>query len=412
MLKTYEFWQIDEKFLVVSPDRKLCTMTGMESLTASESGYIAYAYLDGTMRVAFLGLCDAVQDTYEFFDSDQILVAPAAMLPDMLVRLVKPTKELEQHPFVRSILRYHESDALRRSTLALRPLDSLRDRLYPGVLKAAWIRDEKKLEKNFNESVKACLDSAMTAGEQVEEVNDKSADPGEESCKELFPADELPIEFVRITDLIPSNNGTWRATLFDNIPGTRKKKKGDAVSVSKVTVTVKEEEREYTMLFVDVDAPVEGTAIHVSSLKPSRLPWRIAYALSCTACDFHKTYYLGRSGEDSLMFKEILEEIRLGKIDPLIVIDLVQRSDCELDFSRELYRCRSCGTLDVKQRLRLVTGDHTLSMTYNCPECGERMSHVKRSHIASLDCPDCRGPLNLVEESLWDGVAPELTKNN
>jgi DNA-directed RNA polymerase subunit RPC12/RpoP len=56
--------------------------------------------------------------------------------------------------------------------------------------------------------------------------------------------------------------------------------------------------------------------------------------------------------------------------------------------------------------VRLITEDHTLSAMYYCLECGERMSHVKRGHIASLDCPQCRGQLNPVEEALWDGVNP------
>ncbi len=408
MLRTYEFWQLDEKFLVVSPDRKLCTMTGMETLPESDSGYLAYAYLDDTMRIAFLGFCDEEEDTYKYFESEQILVAPAAMLPNTLVRLVKPTDELEKHPFVRNILDFHQSDILRRSTLALRQIDHLRDPIRPGILKAAWIKDEKKLEKAFDEDIKVYVDAMVAAYEQAEKEGVKAKEVEVDGQPEPLPVDGMKIEFVRISDLTPANKGTWRAVLLENIPGTRKKKKGDAVTVSLVTTTVEEDERDYTMLFIDVDAPVEDTKINVASSKPFRLPWRIAYTLECpdTDCAFKNTYYLGRSGEDRLMFKEILEEIRLGRIDPLIAIDLVQRDDCEIDFSRELYRCRSCGTLDVKQRLRLVTEDHTLSMMYNCPECGERMSHVKRGHIASLDCPECREPLNPVEEKLWDGVDP------
>ena len=104
------------------------------------------------------------------------------------------------------------------------------------------------------------------------------------------------------------------------------------------------------------------------------------------------------------MFKEILDEIRSGRIDPLILIDLVQSDQCELDFSRELYRCRNCGTLEVKRQLRLIKEDKSLSSTYNCPSCGERMSLVKRNQIASIDCPHCRKPLALVSEKQWSRV--------
>ena len=94
MLRTSEFWQLDEKFLMISPDKKLCTLTGMESLPESDVGYLGYAFLDDTMRVAFLGFCYEIEGTYKYFDGDQVLVAQASMLPTMLVRVVKPTEEL------------------------------------------------------------------------------------------------------------------------------------------------------------------------------------------------------------------------------------------------------------------------------------------------------------------------------
>lgn len=406
MLRTSEFWQLDEKFLVISPDKKLCALTGMESLPESDTGYLGYAYLDDTMRVAFLGFFDEDEGAYKFFDGDQVLVAQASMLPAMLVRIVKPTEELEKHPFVQGVLEFHASDVLRRSTLALRQIDHLRDPLRPAILKAAWIKDEKKFEKAFNESIEQYREVMAVAYEQAEKDGIRARDVEVEGEPEPLPVDAMPVEFVRITDLVPANNGTWRAVLLDNIPGTRKKKKGDDVAISLVTTTIEEEGRSYSMLFIEIDSPVEDTKINVASFKPFRLPWRIAYTLACPGCDFKDTYYLGRSGEDRLMFKEIMEEIRSGRIDPLIAIDLVQRDDCEIDFSRELYRCRACGTLDVKRRVRLVTSEHTLSTMYNCPECGERMSHIKRGNIASLDCPQCREQLNPVEEALWDGVNP------
>jgi predicted SprT family Zn-dependent metalloprotease len=406
MLRTSEFWQLDEKFLVISPDKKLCTLTGMESLPESDTGYLGYAYLDDTLRVAFLGFCNEEDETYKFFDSDQVLVAQASMLPTLLVRIVKPTEELEKHPFVQGVLEFHESDALRRSTLALRQIDHLRDPLRPAILKAVWIKDEVELEKTYNESVEQFLEVLVAAYEQAEKDGIRARDVEVEGEPGPLPVDAMSVEFVRITDFVPANNGTWRAVLLDNIPGTNKKKKGDDVAVSLVTTTFEEDGQNYSMLFIEIDAPIEDTKINVASFKPSRLPWRIAYTLACSVCDFKDTYYLGRSGEDRLMFKEIIEEIRRGRIDPLIAIDLVQRDDCEIDFSRELYRCRSCGTLDVKRRVRLITKEHTLSAMYYCLECGERMSHVKRGHIASLDCPQCREQLKPVEEALWDGVNP------
>ncbi|NLB27622.1 MAG: hypothetical protein GX819_01545, partial [Clostridiaceae bacterium] len=288
------------------------------------------------------------------------------------------------------VLALHEADALKRSTLALRSLDPLRDPLEPGILTACFIRDEQKKRQVYD-------NLADDLQKKLEAAREEEVAP--EGLPELPAVPDDYINFVRVKDLTPSNHGSWRAVLLDKLPGTRLKKKGDDVTISMVTIT--EEETEQTVLFVDHTAPVEGTGIRVASHKPSRLPWRLAYELDCPDCPYHETFFLGRQGDDHQIFKEILDEIRSGKIDPLILIDLVQSDQCELDFSRELYRCRNCGTLDVKNRLRLICEDRSLSSAYNCPVCGERMSLVKRNQIASIDCPDCRKPLNLISEKQW-----------
>lgn len=390
MLKSYEFWQIDEKFLVVSPDKRLFSQEGLQDLPESQSGYLAYAYLDDVLKVAFLGSADPEEEIYRFFDSEEVLAAPASMLPQMLVMVVKPTLELNSHPFVQAVLARHEAEALQRSTLALRSLDPLRDPLHPGILTACFVRDEVKKRQAYEE-----LAEEFRKKLEAERLAD-------DSPQDLPEAPAVPhdyINFIRIKDLTPANHGTWRAVLLDSLPGTRLKKKGDDVAVSLVTVT--REEAEHTVLFIDHTAPLEGSGIKVASHKPSRLPWRLAYELACTDCPYHETFFLGRQGEDHHIFKEILDEIRSGRVDPLILIDLVQSDQCELDFSRELYRCRNCGTIEVMKRLRLICDDKSLSSTYNCPSCGERMSLVKRNQIASIDCPDCRKPLNLVSEKQW-----------
>ncbi len=82
-------------------------------------------------------------------------------------------------------------------------------------------------------------------------------------------------------------------------------------------------------------------------------------------------------------------------------LDLVQKDDVSLDFSRELYRCRHCGDLHVTRRLRLVTEESSMSEPYYCPKCGERSSQVKRVHIASLNCPKCHSPLDMKPEKVW-----------
>jgi len=112
MLKTYEFWQIDEKFLIIPGGQKFEAVAGLEQLPPSDIGYIAYAFLDEYMRVVFLGEADENKNTYRYFDGDELLVVPAQSIENILVRVVKPTADLIEHPFVEGVLAFHESNAL------------------------------------------------------------------------------------------------------------------------------------------------------------------------------------------------------------------------------------------------------------------------------------------------------------
>ena len=46
MLNTFEFWQIDEKFLIIPGGQIFEAVAGLEQLPPSDVGYIAYAFLD------------------------------------------------------------------------------------------------------------------------------------------------------------------------------------------------------------------------------------------------------------------------------------------------------------------------------------------------------------------------------
>ena len=424
MIKTYAFWQLDERFLLVYPDKNILSKAGLDELPETESGYLAFVFLDDTMKVAFIGEVDLETQEYEYFQENKTLVAEASSLETMLVMLVKPTRELVQHPFVKSVLDYHESNVLYRSTLTVRAIDPLRDPLRPEILTACYVKDEADYEQEYTDAVADYVKALEEAEEAEEEkrvqedvnkksssskksVNDVSAtddDQENDEEEELPQHPDVPEDaftFVKIRDLSPANNGTWRAVLMEDIPGT-KKKENDDIAVS--LITVEEECSKTSMLFLHPDMPVEGTKIRIQSYKPRRLPWRIAYELKCPNEDFDETFFLGRSGEDSLMFRNILDDIRAGKMDPSMVIAMVQRDDGEIDFSRELYRCNSCGTMEVMRRVRMIYPDATQSTTYRCPKCGERTSFVRRTHIASLNCPECREPLNLMAERNWSGV--------
>ena len=372
MVRTYEFWQMNLRILVIAEDQKKVLEDFEDKLPASDSGYLAFAYLDNELRIAFLGTSDDETDEYEFFDTKEIFTIPASAVPTLLVRLVKLNAELAENAFIQQAIQEQANKALPMSTLTIRALDSSRDPEIPTRLRAFRIEDE------------------------IEEVyEDESLMP------EINIADELAksLETLWVYDLTPANNGAWRANLEANLKGS-KLKANDLVHIE--LRFVEREDDEIALVFVDPEAEVEDIKIEVSSHVATRLPWRKAYELECLENhDFHETYYLGRNGEDSKLFNKIVADIRHGRLDPAMYLDMVQKEDVSLDFSRELYRCRHCGDLHVTRRLRLVTPESTMSEPYYCPKCGERSSQVKRVHIASLNCPVCHRPLDMKPEKVW-----------
>lgn len=388
MVKTYSFWQINNRFLVIAGDQENVLADYKKMLPPIKEGYLAYAYLDEVIRLAFIGHCDPESDEYEFFDCDKYPVIPAVDVPNLLVRLVKPTAVLNEHPLVKRALRIQEKNVLALSALTLRGLDPFRDPERPFVFTAFRVTDEKKAEAAVGRLTEARADH-----------KDKEADEETAEAIAAIGADmDDFIEKICLRDLRPAAHNTWKATLWQDLPEEGKKKGDDIVVVLRETDY---DDQQLLIPFTDIKAEIPTDTIEVGSLKSSRLPWRKAYELKCTSCPFHETYYLGRNGEDHDLFREIMEDLRQGRLDPAFYIDLVQDDDAQLDFSRELYRCRTCGDINVTRRLRIVTPETSLSETYNCPSCGERMSHVKRVHIASLNCPECQAPLELVSEKLW-----------
>ena len=153
MLKTYAFWQLDERFLMVYPDKNILSNAGLDELPETESGYLAFVFLDDTMKVAFLGEVDLETQEYAYFQENKALVAEASSIETMLVMLVKPTRELVQHPFVKTVLDFHESNVLYRSTLTVRAIDPLRDPLRPEILTACYVKDEADYEQQYADAI-------------------------------------------------------------------------------------------------------------------------------------------------------------------------------------------------------------------------------------------------------------------
>ncbi|MFA6690703.1 MAG: hypothetical protein WCR98_01850 [Saccharofermentanales bacterium] len=424
MVRTYEFWQMNLRILVIAEDQKKVLEDFEDKLPASDSGYLAFAYLDNELRIAFLGTSDDETDEYEFFDTKEIFTIPASAVPTLLVRLVKLNAELAENAFIQQAIQEQANKALPMSTLTIRALDSSRDPEIPTRLRAFRIEDEKKIQElieldtmrqaaleEAEEKAAAAAKKAKKAKKRNREELEEAAEAAEDEIEEVYEdeslmpeiniADELAksLETLWVYDLTPANNGAWRANLEANLKGS-KLKANDLVHIE--LRFVEREDDEIALVFVDPEAEVEDIKIEVSSHVATRLPWRKAYELECLENhDFHETYYLGRNGEDSKLFNKIVADIRHGRLDPAMYLDMVQKEDVSLDFSRELYRCRHCGDLHVTRRLRLVTPESTMSEPYYCPKCGERSSQVKRVHIASLNCPVCHRPLDMKPEKVW-----------
>ena len=424
MVRTYEFWQMNLRLLVIAEDQKKLLEDFSAKLPPSDSGYLAFSYLDKDLRIAFLGTVDDESDEYEFFDNKEIVSIPASAVPNLLVRIVKLSEELAENPFIQQVLQEQANNALAMSTLTIRALDSRRDPQQPNRLRAFLVEDEDiineliELHAMRQSALEEAEEQAVAASKKAKKTKKKDSDHPEEETEEddeeteevnedesLSPqiniSDELTkaLQELWVYDLTPANNSSWRAVLEADLSGS-KLKAGDPVHVD--LRFVEQEGEEIALVFVDPEAEVEDVKIEVSSYRATRLPWRKAYELECLANhDFHETYYLGRNGEDSKLFNKIVADIRYGRLDPAMYIDMVQKDDVSMDFSRELYRCRHCGDLHVTRRLRLVTEESSMSEPYYCPKCGERSSQVKRVHIASLNCPECHRPLDMKPEKVW-----------
>lgn len=424
MVKTYKFWQLNLRLLAIAEDQKKLLEDFSEKLPPSDSGYLAFAYLDEHLRIAFLGTIDDEKDEYEFFDTKEIFTIPASSVPNLLVRLIKLNEELLENDFIQQVLQDQYNNALAMSTLTIRALDPLRDPDIPTRLRAFHIKDEEKINElielqNLRQTaLEAAEEKAATAAKKAKKAKKKNRERLEEAAEEaeeeieevyedesLLPDINIPEELAKVLqdlwvyDLTPANNGSWRANLEAKHSGS-KLKAGDLVHVDLRFVELEDEE--IALVFIDPEADVEEIKIDVSSHRATRLPWRKAYELEClTNQDYHETFYLGRNGEDSKLFNKIIDDVRYGRLDPVMYLDMVQEDEVALDFSRELYRCRHCGDLHVTRRLRLVTEDSSMSEPYYCPKCGERSSQVNRVHIASLNCPECQMPLDMKPEKVW-----------
>lgn len=61
----------------------------------------------------------------------------------------------------------------------------------------------------------------------------------------------------------------------------------------------------------------------------------------------------------------------------------------DIECKRMLYRCRKCGNLETKIKMRIITDNISYSQPYYCTECGKLMGQVKVADIKKQKCPKC-----------------------
>jgi DNA-directed RNA polymerase subunit RPC12/RpoP len=133
-----------------------------------------------------------------------------------------------------------------------------------------------------------------------------------------------------------------------------------------------------------------------------------AYHVKCASCGYREVFALGAGAERKKMVDAAIEALNEGKYgeETQRFVDAHERGTiiCE----RKLYRCRKCGNLEVRTKMRLAAADCPLSYSqeYYCGRCGKMMGQVKQADLRRLNCPACGRPLTLEKVTDWD-IAPD-----
>ena len=134
-----------------------------------------------------------------------------------------------------------------------------------------------------------------------------------------------------------------------------------------------------------------------------------AYHVRCTECAYEETFYLGVGANDRDLVQEVLDDLNNGGYGEEALAFATHYERGLVTCERMLYRCRKCGNLEPRVKMRIIGDDMSFSQPYFCSVCGKLMGQVKQADVKKQLCPRCAKPIEVVEVSKWD-IAPRPMK--
>lgn len=134
-----------------------------------------------------------------------------------------------------------------------------------------------------------------------------------------------------------------------------------------------------------------------------------AYHVKCTECAYEETFYLGIGANDADMVREAIEDLSSGGYGEAALAFAMHYESGLVECQRMLYRCRKCGRLETRIKMRMIGEDMSFSQPYFCTACGKLLGQVKPADVKKQSCPRCGKPIEVVETFRWD-IAPKPMK--
>lgn len=113
------------------------------------------------------------------------------------------------------------------------------------------------------------------------------------------------------------------------------------------------------------------------------------YNVKCSGCDYEDKFYIGVGEDDFDIKNEVIKTIKNGGYGEEALHFFANAEISDIECKRMLYRCRKCGNLETKMKMRIVTNNISFSQPYYCTECGKMMGQVKVADIKKQVCPKC-----------------------
>ena len=120
------------------------------------------------------------------------------------------------------------------------------------------------------------------------------------------------------------------------------------------------------------------------------------YNVKCFGCDYEEKFYIGVGQDDINMKEEVIQTIKNEGYGDDALNFFINAENSDIECKRMLYRCRKCGNLETKIKMRIITHNISFSQPYYCTECGKMMGQVKVADIKKQACPKCSKEVNVV----------------